>query len=201
MRLRKFDQPTAPRPQPRRNQPNAPRNSTTPPLRAIGYASRNPAASRPPTRSRFATTNAHPATSIPPRRTRSRFAPSNTPRQVERPRRSQRARPPSTPACHAGCFRSLHIERATASRPRTPAAQPTSAQPRTPPDRCVRARLRCSSRASLPLTPRLARLLQQLECALPLRFGKDKVSEIDSFGLSGVVGSPTRPVLPASLPP
>ena len=45
-----------------------------------------------------------------------------------------------------------------------------------PQSRFVRARLRCSSRASLPLTPRLARLLQQLECALPLRFGKDKVS-------------------------
>jgi len=45
-----------------------------------------------------------------------------------------------------------------------------------PQSRYVRARSRCSSRASLPLTPRLARLLQQLECALPLRFGKDKVS-------------------------
>ena len=30
--------------------------------------------------------------------------------------------------------------------------------------------------------------------ALPLRSGKNKVSENDSFGLSGVVGSPTRPV-------
>ena len=67
-------------------------------------------------------------------RPRSRFAPSNTPRQVERPRRSQRARPPSTPACHAGCFRSFHIERATASRPRTPAAKPTPVEPRPPPE-------------------------------------------------------------------
>jgi len=201
LRLRKFDQPTAPRPQPRRNQPNAPRNSTTPPLRAIGYASRNPAASGPPTRSRFATTNAHPATSIAPRRTRSRFASSNTPRQFGRPRRSQRSRPPSTPACHAGCFRSLHVERPTASRPRTHAAKPTPVEPRTSPDRFVRARLRCSSRASLPLTPRLARLLQQLECALPLRSGQRQSQLMDSFGLSGVGGSPTRPVLPASLPP
>ena len=67
-------------------------------------------------------------------RPRSRFAPSNTPRQVERPRRSQRARPPSTPACHAGCFRSFHIERPTASRPRTRATKPTPAGPRTPPE-------------------------------------------------------------------
>ena len=74
-------------------------------------------------------------------------------------------------------------------------------EPRTPPDRFVRARLRCSSRASLPLTPRLARLLQQLECALPLRSGQRQSQLMDSFGLSGVVGSPTRPVLPASLPP
>ena len=79
--------------------------------------------------------------------------PRTRPHQFERPRRSQRARPPSTPACHAGCFRSFHIERPTASRPRTPAAKPTPAEPRTPPDRFVRARLRCSSRASLPLTP------------------------------------------------
>ena len=153
MRLRKFNQPTAPRPQPRRNQPNAPRNSTDPPLRAIGYASRNPAASGLPTRSCFAPTNAHPATSIAPPRTRSRFATSNTPRQFGRPRRSQRARLPSTPACHAVCFRSRHVERPTASRPRTPATKPTPVEPRTPPDRFVRARLRCSSRASLPLTP------------------------------------------------
>ena len=75
-------------------------------------------------------------------------------------------------ACHAGCFRSPHIERPTASRPRAPDAKPTPAEPPTPPDRCVLARLRCSSRASLPLTPRLARLLQQLECALPLRSGQ-----------------------------
>ena len=46
-----------------------------------------------------------------------------------------------------------HIERATASRPRTPAAKPTPVERPTPPDRYVRARLRCSSRASLPLTP------------------------------------------------
>ena len=61
--------------------------------------------------------------------------------------------PPSTPACHAGCFRSFHIERATASRPRMRAAKPTPVEPRTLPDRYVRARSRCSSRASLPLTP------------------------------------------------
>ena len=79
-------------------------------------------------------------------------------------------------ACHAGCFRSFHIERPTASRPRTRVTKPTPAARRAPPDRYVRARLRCSSRASLPLTPRLARLLQPLECALPLRSGKDKVS-------------------------
>ena len=78
-------------------------------------------------------------------------------------------------ACHAGCFRSFHIERPTASRPRTRTTNPTLVERRTSPDRFVRARLRCSSRASLPLTPRLARLLQPLECALPLRSGKDKV--------------------------
>jgi hypothetical protein len=37
-------------------------------------------------------------------------------------------------ACHAGCFRSFHIERATASRPRRPAAKPTPAEPPTPPE-------------------------------------------------------------------
>ena len=65
---------------------------------------------------------------------------------------------PSTPACHAGCFRSFHIERPTASRPRTRATKPTPAEPRTPPDRYIRARLRCSSRASLPLTPQAGTL-------------------------------------------
>ena len=70
-----------------------------------------------------------------------------------------------------------------------------------PQSRYVRARLRCSSRASLPLTPRLARLLQQLECALPLRSGQRKSQSMDSFGPSGVVGNSTRPALPASLPP
>ena len=60
---------------------------------------------------------------------------------------------PLPPACHAGCFRSCHILRPSASRPRTPAAKPTPVEPRAPPDRFVRARLRCSSRASLPLTP------------------------------------------------
>ena len=56
--------------------------------------------------------------------------------------------------------------------PPTSTTKQTPSEPRTPPDRFVRARLRCSSRASLPLTPRLARLLQQLECALPLRSGQ-----------------------------
>jgi hypothetical protein len=68
-----------------------------------------------------------------------RFAPSNTPCQFERPRRSERARPPATPACHAGCFRSFHIERATASRPRTQAEKPTPAEPRTSRTRSVRS--------------------------------------------------------------
>ena len=35
---------------------------------------------------------------------------------------------------------------------------------------------------------------------VPLRSGEDKVSQHDSFGLSGVAGSPTRPALPASRP-
>ncbi len=75
-------------------------------------------------------------------------------------------------ACHAACFASQFV-RPTASRPRTRASNPTPVEPRTSPERFVRARLRCSSRASLPLTPRLA----------------------------GVAGSSTRPALPASLPP
>ena len=103
-----------------------------------------------------------------------RFAQFDTPRATQPPLAFQRApasrhriRPdnsdvrgaasaPGSPppsACHAGCFRSLHVERHTASRPRAPAAKPTPVEPRTPPDRFVRARLRCSSRASLPLTP------------------------------------------------
>jgi len=66
----------------------------------------------------------------------------------------------------------------------------------TAPNRYVRAQSRCSSRASLPLTPRLARLLQPLECALPLRSGQRQSQINDSFGLSGVSGNPTRPALP-----
>ena len=36
-------------------------------------------------------------------------------------------------ACHAGCFRSVHIERPTASRPRTRTTKPAPAEPPTPP--------------------------------------------------------------------
>ena len=60
--------------------------------------------------------------------------------------------PPAPPDCHAS-FRSSQFGCPTASRPRTRATKPTPVEPRTPPERFVRARLRCSSRASLPLTP------------------------------------------------
>ena len=98
----------------------------------------------------------------------SRFAPSIRLNQVERPRA------PGAPGWRLSrrLLRSSQFERAPASRHRMRATKPMPSAIRTPPDRFVRARLRCSSRASLPLTPRLARLLQPLECALPLRSGQ-----------------------------
>ena len=84
----------------------------------------------------------------------SRFALATTPNA---PRRTTAAAPPPPyasqravegPAAHA-----WKLEQHPASRPRTPAAKPTPSEPRTPPELSVRARLRCSSRASLPLTP------------------------------------------------
>ena len=85
--------------------------------------------------------NQHPAgaTSTRPHNSNHPW-PSTAPplRAVEHasPSRTSAAQParqaPSTPACHAGCFRSLHVERPTASRPRTPAAKPTPVEPRTP---------------------------------------------------------------------
>ena len=117
-------------------------------------------------------------------RPRSRFAPSNTPRQFERPRRSQRARltPPVTLAASA---RSTSNAPPLRDHERAPRNQRQQNHER-PQSRFVRARLRCSSRASLPLTPRLARLLQQLECALPLRSGQ-RQSQLN--GLLRAVGS------------
>ena len=52
------------------------------------------------------------------------------------------------PAAHA-----WKLDQHPASRPRTPAAKPTPPAIRAPPELSVRARSRCSSRASLPLTP------------------------------------------------
>jgi hypothetical protein len=86
-------------------------------------------------------------------RPRSRFAPSNTSCRFERPRRSQRARLPSTLSLSRWLLPLAPHRTPTASRRRMPTSKPTPAEPRTLPDRCVRARLRCSSRASLPLTP------------------------------------------------
>ena len=184
---------------------------TTPPLRgaptsrfALGTTSKAPrrttaAASSTPlcfatgsgggsgSRSR---TNHQPAgaTSIRPRNCNKHWRSTAPPlRAVEhaQPIRTSAAQPArQANACHAGCFRSSQFERATASRPRTRATNPTPSAMPTPPDRYVRARLRCSSRASLPLTPRLARLLQQLECALPLRSGQRQSQLMDSFGLA-----------------
>jgi hypothetical protein len=108
-------------------------SSTSPPLRAIRYASRNPTASGPPTRSRF--------------------APSNTRCQFGRPRAVSAPVAPPPSRLSRCLLRSSHFQRPSASRPRTHAAKPTPVEPRTLPDRFVRARLRCSSRASLPLTP------------------------------------------------
>jgi len=106
-------------------------------------------------------------------RPRFRFAPSNTPCQCVRPRRSQRAR--LTPVTLAASARPSSNVPPLRDHQR-PARNQRPQNHERPQSRYVRARLRCSSRASLPLTPRLARLLQQLECALPLRFGEDKVT-------------------------
>ena len=84
----------------------------------------------------------------------SRFALATTPNARRRttaaapppPYASQRA--VEGPAAHA-----WKLDQHPASRPRMRTSKPTPAEPRTPPDRYVRARLRCSSRASLPLTP------------------------------------------------
>ena len=122
------------RAQPRRPRPRArpPQSPPPPVLRNGGSGDLRLAPWQFNQHSAAATTNAHPATNIQPPRTRSRFAPSNTPCQFARPRSSQRARLPSTPACHAVCFRSRHVERPTASRPRTPAAKPTPVEPQRP---------------------------------------------------------------------
>ena len=81
---------------------------------------------------------------------------------------SARQSPRHPPACHAACFArpSSHAPplRVIERPPRNQRPQ----QFQRPRSRYVRAQTRCSSRASLPLTPRLARLLQPLECALPL---------------------------------
>ena len=106
-------------------------------------------------------------------RPRSRFAPSNTQPQFARSRRSQRAR--LTPVTLAASARPSSNVPPLRDHERQQRSQRPQNHER-PQSRYVRARLRCSSRASLPLTPRLARLLQQLECALPLRFGEDKVT-------------------------
>jgi len=105
-----------------------------------------------PASHRFATTNASPETSISPRPTRSRFAPSIRLNQVERPRAVSAPVAPPPSRLSRCLLRSSQFARPTASRHRTPAAKPKPSAIPTSPDRCVRARLRCSSRASLPLT-------------------------------------------------
>ena len=147
-----------------------------------------------------ATTNAHPATSIPPRRTRSRFAPSNTPWQFGRSRRSQRARLPSTLSLSRWLLplvarRTPHRFATTNARRESNASRAT-----TPPDRFVRARLRCSSRASLPLTPQAGTPTATIGMRPATSLRERQSQLMDSFGPSGVVGSPTRPPLPASQP-
>ena len=108
---------------------------------------------REPTSHRFATTNASPETSISPRPTRSRFAPSIRLNQVERPRAVSAPVAPPPSRLSRCLLRSSQFARPTASRHRTPAAKPKPSAIPTSPDRCVRARLRCSSRASLPFSP------------------------------------------------
>ena len=155
-------------------------NSTSPPLRAIRYASRNPTTAGPPTRSRF--------------------APSNTPWQFGRPRSSQRARPPSTLSLSRWLLplvarRTPHRFATTNARRETNASRTTNA-----PDRFVRARLRCSSRASLPLTPQAGTPTATIGMRPATSLRERQSQLMDSFGPSGVVGSPTRPPLPASQP-
>ena len=154
-----------------------------------------------PTSHRFATTNASPETSISPHPTRSRFAPSIRLNQVERPRAVSAPVAPPPSRLSRCLLRSSQFARPTASRHRTPAPKPTPVEPPTPPERFVRAQSRCSSRAS-PLNPAgWHAYCNHWNAPCHYAPDKDKVSEHDSFGPSGVVGSPTRPVLPAALPP
>ena len=83
-------------------------------------------------------------------RPRFRFAPSNTPCRLERPRRSRRAR--LTPVTLAASARSTSNAPPLRDHEHQPRNQRQQNDAR-PQSRFVRAQSRCSSRASLPLTP------------------------------------------------
>ena len=104
-------------------------------------------------------------------------------------------------ACHAGCFRSSQFERPTASRPRMPATKPTPVEPRTPPEPLRSGAFTMQQSRQPPLNPAAGTPAATIGMRPATSLRKRQSQLMDSFGLSGVVGYPTRPALPASLPP